>query len=156
MEQLMMGLLLWISQHTMFEYQPEMGLPNVEQVTQQKLAELYMGTDESRLGYLSDADKESIFNDLTNSLEVVYASDNNTIYLGEKIEPESTYGRSVMVHELVHFLQNKNDMHKQVTCKNALEKDAYLIQSDYMVQNNTIPPFNRFTIMMRSLCEDDF
>lgn len=156
MEQLMVGLLLWISQHTSFEYNPDMGLPEIEQVSQEKLAELYLGKGGQNLGYLSDADKKHIFNNLARSLEAVYASDNNTIFLGEKIDPKSTYGRSVLIHELIHFLQNKHQMHDKVACANALEKDAYLIQSDYMVQNKIIPPFNKFTIMMRSLCEDEF
>ena len=136
MEQLIVGLLIWISQHSSFHYDPAMGLPDVKHVSQYELAELYVGKASRVQGLLSEADKESVYNSLAKSLEAVYAADKTTIYLGDKIDPRSTYGRSVLIHELIHFLQDKNNMHQRVACTNALEKDAYLIQSDYMVQNN--------------------
>ena len=159
MEQVMVGLLLWIGQHTHFEYHPDMGLPAVEQVTQQELASLYFGTGSDKVqGFASDEDEETktVIHSLTRNLRAIYSANNNTIYLGKSIDPTSTYGRSILIHELVHFLQNKHEMHKQVACNNALEKDAYIAQSHYMVQNKVIPSFNKFSIMMRSLCESPF
>jgi hypothetical protein len=157
MEQLLIILLLWIGQHSDFDYHPDMGLPNVEQVTQRKLAHIYVGDEDSvgnnnnTQGFLS----EEAYQSLAAGLEAVYAADKNTIYLGEKIDIKTDYGRSVLVHELIHFLQNTHQHHTQVACGNALEKDAYFIQADYMKEHNIPPPFTRFTVMMRSLCEED-
>ncbi len=156
MEQLLVSLLLWISQHSSFEYNAEMGLPFVEQVTQVELAELYVGKGKKAQGFVSDADKDQVVKSLAMSLEAVYAADKNTIYLGKKIDVESTYGRAVVVHELIHFLQKMHKHETKVACGNALEKDAYQIQAKYMKQNKLIPSFNEFTVLVRSLCDSDF
>jgi hypothetical protein len=155
MEELLVGLLLWISQHSSFEYKAEMGLPVVEQVSQLELAELFVGKGNKAQGFLSKDDKERVYKSLASSLEAVYAADKNTIYLGKKIDPQSAYGRSVVVHELIHFLQKTHQAETTVACRNALEKDAYLIQADYMKQHGLKPPFNGFTVMMRSLCHTE-
>jgi hypothetical protein len=156
MEQLLVGLLLWISQHSAFEYHPDMGLPIVQSVSQIELAELYVGkdSDEKAQGFLSDTAKEAAYKQLAASLEAVYAADKNTIYLGTRIDPNSAYGRAVVVHELIHFLQKVNKHETKVACSNALEKDAYTIQAKYMKAHKLIPSFNEFTVLMRSICEE--
>ncbi len=156
MEQLLVTLLLWIGQHSTFEYHPDMELPVVEQVSQQRLAELYVGEGKQVQGFMSDAQRAAMVQHLSTSLEAVYAADKNTIFLGQKIDPESPYGRSVMVHELIHFLQREHEYHTKVACNNALEKDAYFIQAEYMKQNQLVPPFNKFTVLMRSICDSEF
>ena len=156
MEQLLVGLLLWISQNTSFEYHQDMGLPIVEQVTQHELVKIYVGEDNHAQGFLSENDKETMHKNLLVSLQAVYTSDTNVIYLGGKVNPETEYGRSVLVHELVHFLQKKHNHHQNVVCMNELEKDAYLIQAQYMREKNLKPPFDKFTILIRSICENYF
>jgi hypothetical protein len=153
MEQLLVGLLLWISQHSSFEYSADMGLPNVEQVTQLQLAELYVGKGNQARGFLSKDDQKEVYKNLASSLEAVYAADINTIYIGKKIDPQSPYGRSVVVHELIHFLQKVHKHETKVACTNALEKDAYQIQAKYMKQNQLTPEFNGFTVFVRSMCD---
>jgi hypothetical protein len=69
---------------------------------------------------------------------------------------EPAYGRSITVHELIHFLQNAHQYHVQVNYGNDLEEDAYFIQADYMRAQQLVPPFTEFTVRMRSLCEEDF
>ncbi len=154
MEQLLIGLLLWISQHSAFEYHPSMGLPKFQTVSQLQLAALYVGEDDVQ-GFLSDEHKKAAMQQLASRLEAVYAADKNTIYLANKIKPDSPYGRSVHVHELIHFLQKVNQHEAKVACGNALEKDAYTIQADYMKAHNMTPGFNKFTILMRSLCDSE-
>ncbi len=153
MEQLLIGLLLWIDQNSAFEYQTKMGLPEVQQVTQRQLAKIYVGKGDTAQGLLSDVDKEKMYTSLASSLEAVYAADKNIIYIGKKIDPQSPYGRSVMVHELIHFLQKVHNHHASAPCLNALEKDAYNIQEKYMKENKLTPTFNGLTVIMRSICE---
>jgi hypothetical protein len=156
MESLLVVLLLWISQNSNFDYQPDMGLPNVEQVTQFQLAELYVGKGDKARGLLSKGDQDKVYKNLAASLKAVYAADINTIYIGKKIDPQSPYGRSVVVHELIHFLQKVHKHETKVACTNALEKDAYQIQAKYMKQHQLTPEFNNFTVLVRSMCEGDF
>jgi hypothetical protein len=151
MEQLLVVLLLWIGQHSDFDYQPSMGVPNVEQVSQLELARLYVGSEGHSRGFAS----EEVYQSLASGLEAIYAADLNTIYLGEKVDIETEYGRSVLVHELVHFLQDVHEHHAKVSCGQALEKDAYFTQADYMLEHDLKPPFTRFTVLMRSHCEGD-
>lgn len=157
MEQLLVGLLLWISQHSSFEYSQDMGLPQVELVSQLELAALYVGGDKAgnTQGFLSDPAQQAAYKQLASSLEAVYAADRNTIYLGKKINPHSSYGRSVIVHELIHFLQKTHQHEKKVACGNALEKDAYTIQARYMKAHQLKVGFNAFTIAMRSMCDSE-
>ena len=152
MEQLLVGLLLWISQHSEFEYKQEMVLPTIEQVSSLELAALYIGKDNKAQGYLTQDDKSDVYQNLAANLEAFYDPELNIIYLGEKIALESDYGRAVIVHELVHFLQKTHNHRAKVDCKNALEKDAYFIQEAYMKAHNLTPSFNGFTVLTRSLC----
>ncbi|MFT6102265.1 MAG: hypothetical protein ACJATV_000742 [Granulosicoccus sp.] len=151
MESLLVVLLLWISQNTTFAYEPSMGLPKVEQVSQRELAHLYVGSEGNMQGFLS----EEAYQSLASGLEAIYAADKNTIYLGEKVDIGTEYGRSVLVHELVHFLQNVHEHHAKVSCGQALEKDAYFTQANYMREHDLKPPFTRFSVLIRSLCEGD-
>lgn len=155
MEQLLVILLLWIGQNSDFDYHESMGTPAIEQVSQLELAHIYVGDDIHAQGFINDEEKADIFTSLMNSLEAVYAADKNTIYLGERVDVDTAYGRSIVVHELIHFLQNVHQHHTQVNCGNALEKDAYFIQADYMREHRLVPPFTNFTVRMRSLCEED-
>lgn len=162
MEQLLAGLLLWITQNSSFEYEQEMGFPQVQQVTQIQLAKIYIGDNKKdninkrSQGYLSEADKQNMYKNLAENLEAVYDSEENIIYLGKKVDVNTPYGHSVLVHELIHFLQNKNNYHATAECHNALEKDAYFIQEDFMKQHQLVPPFNRFTVLVRSMCTEGF
>ncbi len=133
-----------------------MGLPVVKQVTQYELVKSYVVEDNNAQGFLSENDKEIMHKNLLTSLQAVYTSDNNVIYLGEKVDPETEYGRAVLVHELVHFLQKKHNHHQYVVCMNELEKDAYLTQAKYMREKTLQPPFDKFTILIRSICENYF
>ena len=151
MEQLLVILLLWISQNSTFNYDESMGLPFVKQVSQLELAHLYVGSEGNTQGFVS----KEVYQSLASGLEAIYAADLNTIYLGEKVDIETEYGRSVLVHELVHFLQNVHGHHTKVSCGQALEKDAYFTQGDYMREHDLNPPFTSFTVIMRSHCEGD-
>ena len=132
-----------------------MGLPKVEEASQLELAKRFVDEGETMQGYLSDNEKQKVYENLAQSLDAIYAFDSNMIYLGERVDYKTGYGRAVLVHELIHFLQNQYNHQEKVSCINALEKDAYTIQEQYMRANNMVPEFNKFTIMMRSICDQD-
>ncbi|ODS25079.1 hypothetical protein AB835_00825 [Candidatus Endobugula sertula] len=95
------------------------------------LAKIYLGNRFSQ-GSLSEVDKANIYNNLAGRLEAVYDTKIKTIYLGDRLDVQSVYGRSVIAHELVHFLQDVNQHRAKVECQNALEKDAYQLQVLYL------------------------
>ena len=58
-----------------------------------------------------------------------------TIFIATESGPymvDEYFLETVLVHELVHYLQYLNDAHSTVKCRNALEADAYRIQKEYV------------------------
>ena len=64
-----------------------------------------------------------------------YNDDTNTIYIRDtptRYMSEDRYQEVVLVHELVHFLQKFSGTYETIECKQALETDAYNVQSLYV------------------------
>lgn len=64
----------------------------------------------------------------------MYDSELFTMFLNENIDPNSAEGYSVILHELVHHVQNMNGL-SRTNCPGNLEHDAYRIQLTYLKQN---------------------
>jgi len=70
----------------------------------------------------------------------MYDSELFTMFLNEDIDPNSPEGYSVILHELVHHVQNMNGL-SNTSCPGNLEHDAYRIQITYLKQNiETVDP----------------
>lgn len=84
----------------------------------------------------------------------------NTIYISSQSGPYMTnegFIEIVLFHELVHYLQWINGTYETVECKNALEKDAYMLQSqyiDYMGYPEEQKP-DAFFAMIVSMCNPE-
>ena len=89
---------------------------------------------------------------MTEHIEALYHPDSNSIYVRRGVDLTTNYGKSALVHELVHFLQYQHGMERKVACVNALEKDAYRVQAAYLRQKGEQPGFDGFTIIARSMC----
>ena len=64
-----------------------------------------------------------------------YNDDTNTIFIRDtptRYMSEDRYQEVVLVHELVHFLQKFSGTYETIECKQALETDAYNVQSLYI------------------------
>ena len=150
MEALLLSLLLWINQNSHYTYDANHGLPELRAADQMTLAAMIID-DESTL--MRDQHSPS-FKDFVNQLEAVYDHKNQVILISSKIDMHSGYGHSVIVHELVHFVQYQHQIHHDVACLNALERDAYDIQARYMEAHHIPKNFDDLTIALRSLCLD--
>lgn len=148
MEALLLTLLLWINQHTHFEYDAKNGLPTVAAADQITLAQLIIDDDAE---FRRNRNTFS-FQNFANQLEAVYDHDRQRILVSSRIEWDSPYGRSVLVHELVHFIQYQQGEHDQTACLNALEKDAYEVQALYMETHGIPKNFDKLTVALRSMC----
>lgn len=86
-----------------------------------------------------------------------YNENLNTIFIADESGPnmvEERFLETVLFHELVHFLQYINGSYETAECPNALEKDAYLLQ-DQFVQDMNYPEEQRpdkFFAMIVSTC----
>ena len=150
MEAVLLTLLLWINQHTHYEYDARAGLPSTAASDQMTLARLIID-DQAELNRERHTPS---FQSFVNQLEAVYDHHHKRILISARIDWNSSYGRSVIVHELVHFIQYQQGMQDQVDCLNALEKDAYDIQALYMEAHRIPKNFDKLTVALRSMCWD--
>lgn len=148
MEALLLSLILWINQNSTFNYDINRGLPILKQADQMTLA-TYVVDDPSTL--TEERDTPS-FQNFINQLEAVYDPEHKTIFISSKIDLKSKYARSVILHELVHFIQYQHRLNEQADCPNALEKDAYNLQGRYMDFFHIPKNFDQGTIALRSMC----
>ena len=151
MEALLLTLLLWINQNTQFDYNAANGLPTIEAADQMTLAELMIDDDAE---FANNRHTVS-FQNFVNQLEALYDHDQDRILVSARIDVNSPYGRSVLIHELVHFIQYRQGAQDQVNCLNALEKEAYETQALYMAAHDIPMNFDKLTVALRSICWDN-
>lgn len=148
MEALLLSLLLWINQNSTLQYDINQGLPKLKAASQMTLATVIIDDDAT----LAKEKNSRPFQNFINQLEAVYKHDEKTILISSKIDLESAYARSVIVHELVHFIQYQQKMNEKVACLNALERDAYELQARYMDRYDIPKNFDTTTVFIRSMC----
>ena len=84
----------------------------------------------------------------------LFQHDKDIIYIADTIDLESIYGQSILLHEVVHFMQFSNNLHKDVMCQRELERLAYELQRVYLIENHAIPPFSDMHILFKSMCDN--
>ncbi len=146
MKHVLIGLLLWISQNSAFHTLPQAPIPELQVLPQTALTRLLY--EESLLARLTPKELRNLESDVA----ALYDNRNNTIYVAANIDVHSAHGNSVLVHELVHFLQFAQGKNEEADCISALEDDAYRIQAKYMKAHGLVPEFDEFTIRIRSTC----
>lgn len=146
MKHVLIGLLMWISQNSAFQTLPQLPMPDLQVLPQTSLMRLLY--EENLLARLSPKELRELENDVA----ALYDHQRNTIHVAANIDLHSAHGKSVLVHELVHFLQFAQGQSKEMACINALEGDAYRIQAKYMLAHGLVPEFDEFTIRIRSSC----
>jgi hypothetical protein len=84
----------------------------------------------------------------------VYVDSERTIYLPNDFTGRTAEDLSVLVHELVHHIQNVAGLRHE--CPQAREKDAYLAQEQWLVQfkKSLASAFDidPFTVLVNGLC----
>ena len=150
MDAILVSLLLWINQNTHLDYNVRYGIPKLLQAEQITMAAIII---DDQAAFEKDRHTAS-FQNFVDQLEAVYDHKHQAILISSKTDLHSAYARSVIVHELVHFIQYRQGLQEQVPCLNALERDAYEIQALYMDAFDIAKNFDKATIAMRSMCWD--
>jgi len=68
---------------------------------------------------------------------VGWYNDENIVYVDEKHrDDDSTFAASLVVHEVVHFLQHQSGQFDSQSCEDSLarEREAYRIQNRYIIE----------------------
>lgn len=92
------------------------------------------------------------------NLQAFYVPMARTIYLPDTWLPGELYGRSILLHELVHHVQRSNNV--RVPCPAALERQAYQLQTDWLSEQGVANPYemigtDEFTVRIWSSCVTD-
>ena len=96
-------------------------LPDIQIVSPQEVCD---GAYERKIENVNECDIAGYYNDITNT---IYIRNEPSRYM-----TDDRFQEVVLVHELVHFLQNFNGTYDEVECQQNLESDAYEVQSSYV------------------------
>lgn len=67
--------------------------------------------------------------------DALYEVETATIYLSDRIDLDTVYGQSVLLHELVHHVQHQMDLDEIACGYSFIEGDAYAVQVEFLRQH---------------------
>jgi Domain of unknown function (DUF6647) len=142
---LMTEIATWLSAN--FELPAVDELPGVEFASAAKLAVL-------RLGGVASSQSSTTEPNPPHPPLALYDSSKTTIYLPEGWSGETPAETSILVHEMVHYLQDVGGV--KYACRDAREKPAYLAQDAWLRQFGqdleATFEIDLFTVLVRSAC----
>lgn len=140
MKEMLVSLLMWISAETGIPYQGQ-AIPEVARVSAEALVRIQFN------GNLPEN-----YDPKTTAYLGLYDHKRNRIYVLRDLQLDSPYGKSVLVHELVHYMQYNAGLQDKVMCRRQLEELAYITQETFLLQHNQAVPFSTLDVFYRSLC----
>ena len=81
--------------------------------------------------------------------QAAYSLVNKNIFTYEGNTPGERFD-AIMVHELVHFFQDRSG--KKFECMEAMEKEAYAAQIKYLTERNLEVPMTKLQIALLTMC----
>ena len=112
MKEILTALMIWLGANTTLDTNHD--IPKVVFLPQDKMEQLY---------YIDEPEK------LPNELHGLYDTESDTIILRDTWDRRKAWDMGVLIHEMVHYLQDMNDVDFQCTAQ--MEKDAWPIQQKY-------------------------
>lgn len=135
MDALILALIGWLNLNT--EYDTRVELPNV------------VITEEANLCRQYGIDKQGAFK--ATRLRGFYDRD-LTIYLHADFDPKRKQDQTLLLHELVHYIQWHNGQSKE--CWGLLESEAYTLHDDWREEHDLHRQTDPFKlIMLEAACE---
>jgi hypothetical protein len=128
-QNLMIEKINWIVKNSNLDYQGEL-LPSL----------VYLDSDIINLegyGTYKIAQSEYHGNYLPNFI-AIYNKEDKTILVDQKHSLESKDNHYILIHELVHYLQDINNVQNNIfykSCPEKMEEDAYSLQRKWMTEN---------------------
>ena len=108
MKEILTALMIWLGANTPFS--TNFDVPTVMFLPQEQLDHMFYGNNE----YEPD------------QLHGMYNKEFDTIYLPDDWDRREAWDMGVLVHEMVHYLQDMNEM--KFACSREMEKSAWPIQ----------------------------
>jgi len=122
-EKLISNLLNWLNQHFSFNYLAYQR-PKLKIVAASKINEIAFG---SALPKVVNQKRLNVYG--------LYKFDEKTIYILDSIDLNTTNGKGILLHELVHYVQYQTGKEKFVNCIKELESEAYKLEASYLKEN---------------------
>jgi hypothetical protein len=136
MKEIIMALMIWIGANT--DYNIDISNPTVYFLTQEKMEKVYYG-DKEHLGI---------------TLHGFYDIKSKLIVLPETWDKTDPWHLSVLLHEIIHYLQDKNDI--LFVCMAEMEKDTWPLQQKYLKEvHNVNWEYDALWYMVISTCNPD-
>lgn len=139
-QELVAGLLDWINHHSAFTHKID-DMPKIVTVSAEKMAEIAFGDELPKA-----------INPKTLNIFGLYNFNEKAVYILDSLDMSSEKGKSILLHELVHFLQYQYGQDKDVACKNELEALAYLLEAKYLETHQYKPGFTMNQVNRISQC----
>ena len=73
-------------------------------------------------------------NKMPNTLHGLYDKESDTIILSDQWDRRKSWDMAILLHEMVHYLQDQNNM--KFRCTAEMEKDAWPIQQKYLKEKH--------------------
>jgi len=127
--------IIWLTENSEFEYNGE-AYPSITYYSSQDLQTLAYGVDRIKE---AESEGRSI-----PKIKALYDHRNNRLLFLKGMDIRADETAYIVVHELVHFLQNINGITEQTECLPSLEKRAYTLQAKWQEAHNHSGPYPNF------------
>lgn len=125
----------WLTENSELEYNGE-AYPSVGYHSAEDLQIIAYGSD--RIAEAESAGQ------LIPKIKALYDHRNNRLMFLEDMDITADKTAYIVVHELVHFLQNTNGVTAQTECLPSLEQRAYVLQSEWQRAHDHAGPYPNF------------
>ena len=138
MKEIITALMIWLGANTTLDTNHD--IPNVLFLTQEQMEKLYYHEDQEKF---------------PNQLHGLYDKESDTIILPDTWDRRDPWDLAVLLHEMVHYLQDMNNL--KFNCTAEMERDAWPIQKRYLKdQHNYNWDYDGLWYMVISTCNDPF
>ena len=116
MKEILTALMIWLGANTPFDTNHD--IPNVLFLSQTQMEQMfYKGNDK-----------------MPNTLHGLYDQESDTIILPDTWDRRKAWDLGVLLHEMVHYLQDQNDM--DFNCTAEMERESWPIQQRYLKEQH--------------------
>lgn len=137
MKEILTALMIWLGANTPLDTNHD--IPKILFLSQDKMEKLY---------YVQEQESNP-----NNKLHGLYDTDKDTIILLDTWDRRKPWDMGVLVHEMVHYLQDVNGI--EFSCVNEMERDAWPIQKKYLKEMHDFEwNYDELWYFVISTCED--
>ena len=116
MKEILTALMIWLGANTPFDTNHD--IPNILFMSQDQMEQMfYKGTVK-----------------MPNTLHGLYDKESDTIILPDTWDRRKAWDMGVLLHEMVHYLQDINN--HEFSCTAEMERDAWPIQQQYLKEEH--------------------